>query len=104
MREAVEHLYDKLLNEGNTLVLQSGEIQQFMKQLRESTLEDNRNGNFSDYVAERIKDVKKTGSIWKITTQEIRLAKGKYLESEQKDINSVSKIMKTLRERKPLPL
>lgn len=100
LREAVEHLYDKFQEEGNTEILQSGKIQEFIERLRDSTIEGNR--NFSEYVAERIKNVKKTSGKWIITTQEIKKRGCNYLESEPKGQNDISKILLELRKIKPL--
>lgn len=66
-REAIEHLHNKFLNEGNTEILDKGNREEFIKRLRDSTIKGNR--NFSDYICERILDVKMKSGKWIIIPQ-----------------------------------
>jgi hypothetical protein len=100
LREAVEFLFDKFAAEGNTEILQRGKINEFIERLRDSIIPGNR--NFSEYIAERIREVKKPGGRWKITTQRKEISKNKYIESLDKDTNSIAKILTDLRQKNPL--
>ncbi|MBV5316896.1 MAG: hypothetical protein JZU50_03720 [Desulfobulbaceae bacterium] len=100
LTEAVEFLYDKFYKEGNTEILKEGNVQEFIKRLQGSI--DENNQNYSDYVAERIKEVKKPGGAWMITTQEIMSPGVKYMKSKIKSIEDVSKALHYLREKKQL--
>ncbi|MBV5330654.1 MAG: hypothetical protein JZU65_23995 [Chlorobium sp.] len=98
LREAVEWLYFKLQNEGNTLTLQKGNISSFIEQLRCSIAEGN--PNFSEYVAERIKTVKKPNGEWSIETHEKRNDGKIYKRSMLYDQTRISQILGELREKK----
>jgi hypothetical protein len=54
--ESVEHAYDILLKSGNTEIIKKGNIKGFIQYLKECVTEGN--PNYSEYVAERILEVK----------------------------------------------
>lgn len=101
LTQAVEFAYLKFRKEGNTEILQPHSIAEFMKRLKEMTLEGNR--NFSDDVAMRIRDVKISRSGCTITMQEQVLKSGLKRQDGPYDLNDVSKRLNKLRDKYPLP-
>lgn len=67
LSEAVEYVFQRLLKSGNTELLQRGKIKEFMIHLKECVTEGHRNE--SDYVSERIAEVKKVKGKWIIIMQ-----------------------------------
>jgi len=69
--EAVEHAYNILLKSGNTEIIKKGNIKGFVQYLKECVTEGN--PNYSDYVAERILEVKAVHGDCKIIMRESKL-------------------------------
>lgn len=104
LTEAVEFVYKKFLNEGNTEILRPGKIKEFLARLKELS-NDNGNGENSEYIAERIKEVKKNYGPWVVITQEreIKISQGRTtIEKSQKYTQEkVSKRLTQLRKKFP---
>jgi hypothetical protein len=90
LTEAVEYLYKKFYNRGDREILRPGKVQEFLKRMKDATIEDGQ--NFSDYIAERIYEVKKKEGKLIVTTQIGR----------PYSTNAVSKRLTKQREKMPL--
>lgn len=69
--EAVEHAYDILHKSGNTEIFKKGNIKGFIQYLKECVTEGN--PNYSNYVAERILEIKAVHGDCKIVMRESKL-------------------------------
>jgi len=63
--EVVEHVYQKLIQSGNTEIIKTGNLELFIRYLKQCITEGNTNA--SEYVLERIKAVRKTSGVYSIT-------------------------------------
>jgi hypothetical protein len=101
LREAVEFLYHQCLKRGELTAISPQKIDGFIKLLKDSINEGNR--NFSEYIAERIKNVRKSGGEWRIVTQEKIKHRENYEQSKIYKQIDVSKILVELRKKNPIP-
>lgn len=103
--EAVEFVYKKFRNEGNTEILRPGKVIEFLDRLKDLAGGENR--NISDYLTERIEIVKKRNGSFTITTQErvIKEVKGRVTMEKKSTYTTkdVSKLLTALRKIFPLP-
>lgn len=105
LTEAVTKIYEDLHESGNIEAIMPGRIELFMEYLKGYTTEGN--SNESDYVQERIKEVKKISGKWIIFMQSLtdkqivkRSTTGK---NETFGKPYVSRILSALRKELPLP-
>jgi hypothetical protein len=102
-RETIEYLYKKLNQEGETEPLKAGNVGKFIELMRSI-----RNADQDDFVCSRIKEVRKPGGKWRITTEEEIVKTSITIEISKKsrhyDQNDVSKVLTSLRRSKAPPL
>lgn len=98
LREVVEHLYQKLKEEGDIAPLETGNVGQFIERLRAL-----RNAEQDEFFSSRIESVKKVGGKWIINTEEQIVATTKTREvlnkSRKYTQNDVSKILTSIRKK-----
>lgn len=99
LREAVEYLYGKLHDSGDSECLRAGAIRVFMQKFRAMVGKD-------DYITERIERISLSGGKWTIKTQEIMAKEDSQRVVMQKSKtygqNEISKILNDLRRKKPI--
>ena len=106
LSEAVEFVFLKFREEGNTEILRKGKIQEFLKRLKELA-DEKGNKNFLKYVADRIEKVKISPSGNTVTTKEQIIKTGNGFETRRESTtytsNDVSEQLTYLRKEHPLP-
>ena len=107
LSEAIEFVYKKYLSEGNTEILRSGKIREFLQRLKELA-DEKSNQDFSTYVADRIESVKMFKSGCTVTTKEqiIKCSERRDRVEKSSDYNQqeVSKQLTELRKKFPLKM
>jgi hypothetical protein len=107
LSEAIEFVYMKYFAEGNTEILRSGKIREFIKRLKELA-DEKGNKDFSTYVADRIDSVKIFPSGCTVTTKEQILKCNERRDRVEKSIDysqhDVSKKLTELRKEYPLQM
>lgn len=107
LSEAIEFVYMKYLAEGNTEILRSGKIREFLQRLKELA-DEKGNRDFSTYVADRIESVKIFPSGCTVTTKEQILECSKRRDRVEKSSDysqqEVSKQLSELRKKNPLKM
>ena len=101
LREAVEYAFLHFKDEGNTEILRPGKIREFLVRLKE--LREESNPNFTEYISERIKEVKIKPSGCLVITEEQVLKTDQRVEntlrSKAYKQSDVSKILTDLRQK-----
>jgi len=100
LSEAVSYVYLKFRDQGNTEILRPNKVSEFLARFKEMI--DDKNTNFCDYVAERIRSIKITRSSCTVATQELTPKPGLKRESRDYTKKDISKLLTELRKKHPL--
>jgi hypothetical protein len=107
LSEAIEFVYIKYLAEGNTEILRSGKIREFIKRLKELA-DEKGNKDYSTYVADRVESVKIFPSGCIVTTKDRILKcserRDRVDKSSDYSQQEVSKQLSELRKKNPLKM
>ncbi len=98
LREALEYAWDKMKKQGNTAVLEPGNLSAFLVNLKKMI--DENSEQFSEYVVERIEYVKPKSLDDCIKTQDKQLNKKKHYKSKTYKRDAISKALSTMRKEK----
>ncbi len=106
LREAVEMLYLTLHTEGNFFPLKKGKPSLFIEEMKNHIKKSD--SDISDFISERILEIKKVSGQWQIIPQKRVLKSSKSRETIQKpdpwDVHDVSTILSVLRRKYPIPM
>lgn len=106
LREAVEMLYLTLHKEGNFFPLKKGKPSLFIEEMKSHIKKSD--SDISDFISERILEIKKVSGRWQIIPQRRVLKSSKSRETIQKsdpwDVHDVSTILSVLRKKYPIPI
>lgn len=106
LREAVEMLYLKLHKEGNFYPLKKGKPSLFIEEMKNHMKKGD--SDISDFISERIFEIKKVSGQWQIIPQKRVLKSSKSRETIQKsdpwDVHDVSTILSVLRKSYSIPI
>ncbi|MCJ7601681.1 MAG: hypothetical protein MUO63_09300 [Desulfobulbaceae bacterium] len=105
LAEAIERAYRHFLENGEKEILKPGRIRDFFKSLKD--LREKGNGNISEYLSERIDNVKISLSGCSVTTEEqvLKVGQGRETTAESRIYKQgdVSKLLTKLRKKFPFP-